>query len=82
MFKKMISSYIVFVVVGNLGAWLCPSVRRTTGVAHNPFGDGYLFSYEYLRDPTELFSFISISIIVAAIILSLKFASMDKKMDS
>ena len=78
MLVKMIISYIVFVVVGFLGGLFCPSESSITGYANDYIGGGFVYSYYHSRDEIELLLFISIPIVVVAIIISIIFANMDK----
>lgn len=79
MFVKMILSYIAFVVVGFLGGLFCPYTSSITGYANDYIGGGFVYSYYHSRDEIELLLWISIPIVVVAIILSIIFAFMDKE---
>ena len=75
---RMGIAYVAFVVVGFLGGLFCPSESSITGYANDYIGGGFVYSYYHSRDEIQLLLFISIPIVVAAIIISIIFANMDK----
>lgn len=61
--------YIVFLVIGFIGGLVCPCDSVITGYANDYIGGGFIYSYRHDRDPMELLLFISVPIVIVAIII-------------
>lgn len=66
---QIIICYIVFLVIGFIGGLLCPYESVITGYANDPFRWDFIYSYRHDRNPMELLLFISVPIVIIAIII-------------
>lgn len=76
---KMSVGYVVFVIVGFLGGLFCPYDSKITGYANDYIGGGFVYSYRHDYDSMEKLLFISVPIVVVAIILCIIYSYLDKE---